>query len=82
MILMPETNLIYAKAKAESLRKLIEENVFKYIYRLTCSFGVVEYGGKDNFGSTQDIINSFIKRVDNALYRAKENGRNRVEEGF
>ncbi len=82
MILMPETNLIYAKAKAESLRKLIEENVFKYIYRLTCSFGVVEYGGKDNFGNTQDIINSFIKRVDNALYRAKENGRNRVEEGF
>ncbi len=82
MILMPETNLVYAKAKAESLRKLIEENVFKYIYRLTCSFGVVEYGEKDNFGNTQDIINSFIKRVDNALYRAKENGRNRVEEGL
>ncbi len=82
MILMPETNLVYAKAKAESLRKLIEENVFKYIYRLTCSFGVVEYGEKDNFGNTQDIINSFIKRVDNALYKAKENGRNRVEEGL
>ena len=80
MILMPETNLVYAKAKAESLRKLIEENVFKYIYGLTCSFGVVEYGEKDNLGNTQDIINSLIKRVDNALYRAKENGRNRVEE--
>ena len=82
MILMPETNLVYAKAKAESLRKLIEENVFKYIYRLTCSFGVVEYGKKDNLGNTQDIIKSFIERVDNALYRAKENGRNRVEEGL
>ena len=81
MILMPETNLAYAKAKAESLRKLIEENVFKYIYRLTCSFGVVEYGKKDNLGNTQDIINSLIERVDNALYMAKENGRNRVEEG-
>ncbi len=82
MILMPETNLAYAKAKAESLRKLIEENVFKYIYGLTCSFGAVEYGEKDNLGNTQDIINSLIKRVDNALYRAKENGRNRVEEGL
>ena len=81
MILMPETNLVYAKAKAESLRKLIEENVFKYIYGLTCSFGAVEYGEKDNLGNTQNIINSLIKRVDNALYRAKENGRNRVEEG-
>ncbi len=82
MILMPETNLVYAKTKAESLRKLIQENVFKYIYGLTCSFGAVEYGGKDNLGNTQDIINSLIKRVDNALYRAKENGRNRVEEGL
>ena len=82
MILMPETNLVYAKAKAESLRKLIEENVFKYIYKLTCSFGVVEYGVKNNSGNTQDIINSFIEQVDNALYMAKENGRNRVEEGL
>ncbi len=82
MILMPETNLAYAKAKAESLRKLIEENVFKYIYGLTGSFGAVEYGEKDNLGNTQDIINSLIKRVDNALYRAKENGRNRVEGGL
>ncbi len=80
IILMPETNLAYAKAKAESLRKLIEENTFKYIYKLTCSFGVVEYGEKDNLGNTQGIINSLVKRVDNALYMAKENGRNRVEE--
>ncbi|MCL4322155.1 MAG: diguanylate cyclase [Deltaproteobacteria bacterium] len=82
IILMPETDLAYAKAKAESLRRLIEKNIFKYIYRLTCSFGVVEYGEKDNLGNTQDIIGSLIKRVDNALYRAKENGRNRVEESL
>ncbi len=80
MILMPETNLAYAKAKAESLRKLIGENTFKFIYRLTCSFGVIEYGEKDNPGNVRDIIGSLVGRVDNALYRAKENGRNRVEE--
>ncbi len=80
MILMPETHLAYAKAKAESLRKLIEENTFKFIYRLTCSFGVIEYGEKDNAGNVRNIIGSLVGRVDNALYRAKENGRNRVEE--
>ena len=80
MILMPETHLAYAKAKAESLRKLIEENTFKFIYRLTCSFGVIEYGEKDNAGNVRNIIGSLVWRVDNALYRAKENGRNRVEE--
>lgn len=80
IILMPETNLASAKTNAETLRKLIEGNVFKYIYGLTCSFGVTEYGKKDNFDNTQDIINSLIGRVDSALYRAKENGRNRVEE--
>ncbi len=82
MILMPETNLAYAKAKAESLRKLIEENTFKFIYRLTCSFGVIEYGEKDNQDKAKgkDIIGSLVGRVDSALYRAKENGRNRVEE--
>ncbi len=82
MILMPETNLAYAEAKAESLRKLIEGNTFKYIHRLTCSFGVVEYGKKDSTGNTQEaILTNLIKRVDNALYRAKESGRNRVERG-
>ena len=82
IILMPETNLVYAKAKAKSLRKLIEEHAFKYIFRLTCSFGIAEYDEeKDNSGDTpQEIANSLINRADKALYSAKENGRNRVEE--
>ncbi|MHB8231936.1 MAG: sensor domain-containing diguanylate cyclase [bacterium] len=81
MILMPEINLAFAKTKAESLRGLIEDNAFKFIFRLTCSFGAIEYGEKDKSGNTtQDIIDSLMRRVDSALYRAKENGRNRVEE--
>ena len=39
---------------------------------MTCSFGVAECA----IGDTPD---SLIARVDNALYRAKLNGRNRVE---
>lgn len=87
VILLPETNVAYAAAKAENLRKLIEEHNFKYIRMLTCSFGVAEYGEKDDFGKLEigevhsgDIVAVLIERVDKALYRAKENGRNRVEE--
>jgi len=40
---------------------------------LTASFGVSVYSPTDS--TYQDIV----KRADQALYRAKENGRNRVE---
>jgi FOG: GGDEF domain len=39
---------------------------------LTVSFGVVVYDAADD-------LNSLLKRVDDALYLAKQNGRNRVE---
>lgn len=87
VILLPETNLTYASAKAENLRKLIEKHNFKYIRRLTCSFGVAEYNEKDDLGQLEignvhpeDVVAVLIERVDRALYRAKENGRNRIEE--
>jgi PleD family two-component response regulator len=39
---------------------------------VTCSFGLTEY-------CTGDSAEDFVGRADAALYRAKENGRNRVE---
>ena len=41
--------------------------------RVTCCFGVVEYGGGD------EDAGSMLARADMALYRAKALGRNRVE---
>lgn len=58
---------------ADRLRKKIEEYSFKEIIEnVTCSFGVVEY----EKGDTIEII---LERADKLLYKAKKNGKNRVE---
>lgn len=61
-----------AAAVAEKLRLMIARTAFDAAGTVTCSFGVAECA----IGDTPD---SLIARVDNALYRAKLNGRNRVE---
>jgi diguanylate cyclase (GGDEF)-like protein/PAS domain S-box-containing protein len=57
---------------AEKLRLEIEAFDFSPAGRITCSFGVAAF-------EKNDTIDSFIKKVDIALYRAKAAGRNRVE---
>ena len=71
MIITPNTNLNSTMKLAERLRKEISQHDFYKIENLTCSFGVTAYKEKDN-------IDSIIKRVDNALYEAKNSGRNKV----
>lgn len=61
-----------AKQVAESLKDKIEENEHHTAGKITASFGVTQY--KD-----EDDIETIFKRCDEALYLAKENGRNRVE---
>ena len=56
---------------ATRLQREIERYPFNIVKRVTCSFGVTQF--KDG-----DTENSFFERVDNALYEAKENGRNQV----
>ncbi|MCR4892062.1 MAG: GGDEF domain-containing protein [Lachnospiraceae bacterium] len=68
---IPESHLEEAKSFAEMLRKQIEENCFAVVEHITMSFGVTEYRAGDN-------LEAFVKRADNALYMAKEGGRNRV----
>lgn len=71
LIILPETSKDEAIKLAEKLRKHIQEH-FGKIGQLTCSFGVVSLQDKDN-------SETLISRVDKKLYKAKQNGRNRVE---
>jgi diguanylate cyclase (GGDEF)-like protein len=57
---------------AEKLRTLIARTEFDAVGHITCSFGVAEC----MVGDTPDRM---IARADDALYRAKMNGRDRVE---
>ncbi len=72
VVLMPETDINGAKYLAEKLRHIIEIHNFENIEQITCSFGVAEYS------SSEDEYD-FIRRVDMALYAAKNGGRNKVE---
>lgn len=72
MILLPETNSVNASVLAERMRKAIEEMTIKGVRKVTASFGVVEYD------SSVETIEAALKYLDNALYSAKKQGRNKV----
>ena len=75
LIILPFTSKDIAKKVAENLRALIEENNFSYKMnrKITISIGVTEF-------SKSKSVEDTLLLVDNLLYKAKENGRNRVEE--
>lgn len=75
LILLTQTDLEEAKVFAERVRTRVEESSFPELgkaFRITVSIGLAEHWGKESIEKT-------ISRADEALYRAKKNGRNRVE---
>lgn len=72
VIILPKTNLEHATFFAEKIRQTIENFDFKKINKVTCSLGLAQFHNSDN------KIELF-KRADDALYRAKSLGKNRVE---
>lgn len=81
-IILPYTKLPEAQMVAERLRKAVEKtkidiskvnsDVTEKNIGVTISLGVAEY-------SPDDDENTLLQKADKALYKAKENGRNRVE---
>jgi diguanylate cyclase (GGDEF)-like protein len=72
LILCQDTSGKGAAVLAEHLKRTVSGKKLAKIGWLTCSFGVAEYRS----GETE---NQLLSRVDRAMYRAKELGRNRVE---
>ncbi|GAA0682492.1 hypothetical protein GCM10009104_04220 [Marinobacterium maritimum] len=71
LVICPDTDLEGAHRLAENLRHRIERVEFPVIGHRTCSFGVAAIRPGDQ-------ERELLKRVDDALYRAKKNGRNQV----
>ncbi len=72
VVLAPGATVENARQLAEKLRGEIERGEFAMVGKLTCSFGVAEFS---RGGKAEDLL----RQADQALYRAKQGGRNRVE---
>lgn len=72
LLIFPKTNQDVAVLLAENLRFLTQPVEFNEVVRITISLGARAY--RDT-----DTLDSMLKRVDKALYNAKEAGLNRVE---
>jgi len=76
VVVMPETDMAVATMVAERLRRRIASEPFPIqkgarMLEVTISIGIAALGAGDNAAAV-------IKRADQALYRAKRDGRNRV----
>jgi two-component system cell cycle response regulator len=79
VVIMPDTSQTLAHAAGERLRQIICDEGFRINrgdeLRVTMSGGVSTV-------AREDTIDALLKRADDALYRAKSIGRNRVETEF
>ena len=72
VILFKNTSVDNAQIAANKFKESIENSTHSIAGKVTASFGVTEF-------EDGDTTETFFKRCDTALYRAKKNGRNRVE---
>ena len=71
VIVLEGAALQETKKLASRLREEIEKFPFDIVEHITCSFGVTQF-------TQSDTESLFFERSDDALYEAKESGRNRV----
>ncbi|MEC5317451.1 sensor domain-containing diguanylate cyclase [Brenneria populi subsp. brevivirga] len=74
LILLPETELAIATGIAQRLRTATQETVIDQVGSITISLGVALWSP----GAANITIEQAFKAADEALYKAKQEGRNRV----
>lgn len=75
-IVSPHTHLKDATQLAERIRKSLKSKTFESedgTFSVTCSIGVAEYFERS------ESKDDFVKRADDALYRAKNSGRDQIQ---
>lgn len=70
-VLMPQTEKANALQLAERVREKIYGYDFHKVGHVTISIGLTQF-------QADDTVDSFVKRADNALYKAKKDGKNMV----
>lgn len=71
-IISVETPIEKAMILSENIRKIVEQFEFKAAGKITISLGITQF-------TSGDDTDTIFKRADNALYKAKNNGRNKTE---
>jgi diguanylate cyclase (GGDEF)-like protein len=69
VLLLPNSGCEEAYNAAEKIRQIVEAYCFDEIGQITCSLGITEV-------SPVDTLKSAVERADEALYNAKDGGRN------
>jgi len=71
VVSLPETNIEQAMLVGEKIRSTVLNHEFEKNIKVTCSIGVSQFHSDDEY-------ESMFKRADNALYKAKQSGKNKV----
>jgi len=71
LIILPQTEAEGAFTIAERIRRKVEEEFRTDAIKVTVSLGVTQLKGSDT-------IESLLKRVDDAVYISKKNGKNQT----
>ncbi len=71
LLILPETEIEAAHHLAERVRLMFEKNSFANVGHITASFGVTTF-------QENQSLEDMLRHADNAMYCAKQNGRNQV----
>ena len=75
-VLLPETDLAGAERVADMIRKSVENLQIQHLASEVSPFVTISLGINTIFPTEKNTINQFIEGADQALYQAKQTGRN------